>query len=225
MPRSPTTHHRKVYIPSCQDDVEFQPSTSVVDTHWKIPENLTEYVTHVLWSLEEETFDEGASTSWTTVKEFVDVGFIDSIRESNLFLQDGGHYRSRLKLCNTVVCFESKTSNGFWVISQPPTSGTIQILSVESVGDATHLGVNFEEFAHSYLKGTGQPVVPIAYQWAIVEQIASSDTRFITPWQQVLEEDLSTLNGMVRTKSFELSIGSTFQFNTFNISPSALLSF
>ena len=90
----------------------------------------------------------------------------------------------------------------FWVIPQPPMSGTVQIVSVESVGDETHLGVSFEEFAHSYLKGIGNPVDSISYEWAIVEQIAWNDTRFITQWQQVMEEDLSTINGLVRTNIF-----------------------
>ena len=188
-----STHHEDVYIPQCKDDITFQVSTSFVEAHWMIGDNLKPYITHVLWSLEEEDYS-NSTLVWTVVIDSVDVGLTHSHRNTNLFLKDGGHYRSVVTLCHTTVCFESRESDGFWVITKSPVPGGVTVGSPEFVDDEAHFDVQFDEFTHQYRV---EDDVHIHYQWALLEKIPGKDENFITKWQTVTEGALFTVNGKV----------------------------
>ncbi|XP_072034094.1 uncharacterized protein [Amphiura filiformis] len=190
-----TTHHEQVYIPHCKDDITFQASTSVVDSHWIIGDELKPFVTHVLWSLEEEVHGNDSAIAWAVIVDAVDLGLTNSHRRANVFLKDGCHYRSNVKLCHTVVCFESKNSDGFWIISRPPLPGEVNIASIEAIDDETHVTVQFQDFSHEYLS---DDYTQYEYKWAIIEQVSQNEQHFITKWQGILEEALDTVNGMLR---------------------------
>ena len=50
-------HQEDPYIHQCDEDIDFQFSSSYAQCHWTIPEALQPFITHVKWTLEEELFD------------------------------------------------------------------------------------------------------------------------------------------------------------------------
>ncbi len=161
-----------------------------------IEDQLKSFVTHIVWSLEEEVYDDTATTTWVSVIDNVDLGYVDSHRHSNVFLRDGGHYRSVVKLCHTVVCFGSQTSNGFWVIANPTLPGEVEVVSLEVVGESTHLTVQLQQFENTYIVNDPLRQDLIHYQWAVVE-LLSKDRRHTTQWHGIPEENFVTTDDMV----------------------------
>ena len=51
------THQEDPYIHQCDEDIDFQFSSSYAQCHWTIPDALQPFITHVKWTLEEEEFD------------------------------------------------------------------------------------------------------------------------------------------------------------------------
>ncbi len=162
-----------------------------------IRDQLKSFVTHVVWNLEEEVYGDNGTTTWVSVIDNVDLGYVNSHRHSNVFLRDGGHYRSVVKLCHTVVCFETQTSDGLWVIANPPLPGEVEVVSVEIIGGSTILTVQFQQFDNTYIVTDPLRQDPIHYQWAVVE-LVSKDRRHTTQWHGIPEESLVTTDDMVR---------------------------
>ena len=50
-------HQEDPYIHKCEDDIDFQFSSTYAQCHWTIPEALQPFITHVKWTFEEELFD------------------------------------------------------------------------------------------------------------------------------------------------------------------------
>ena len=50
-------HQDNPYIHECEEDVEYQLSSSYAQCHWTIPDSLAPFITHVMWTLEEQLFD------------------------------------------------------------------------------------------------------------------------------------------------------------------------
>ena len=187
-----------MYVPTCKNDATFQASTSVVDTHWSVDDNLKPFVTHVFWSLEEEIFNDASrtTTNWIVAVDFIDLGLTYSTQQSNLFLKDGGHYRSVVKLCHTEVCFENRESDGFWVTSNPPSTGEVVVESARNNDAQTHLTVRYQEYKHEFL--VSRPDVKfIRYHWTIVEHKSEEELVFVSKWEEVEEESVVFTNGMV----------------------------
>ena len=44
---------------SCNEDIDYQLSTSVVRSSWNISDSMTSFVTNVFWSIEERHFENG----------------------------------------------------------------------------------------------------------------------------------------------------------------------
>ena len=50
-------HQEDPYIHKCEEDIDFQFSSTYAHCHWTIPEALKPFITYVKWTFEEELFD------------------------------------------------------------------------------------------------------------------------------------------------------------------------
>ncbi|XP_072048762.1 uncharacterized protein [Amphiura filiformis] len=186
LPQS-TIHHEKIFYPKCEENGDFQMSTSFAEGYWSIPEAMSPFITHALWSLEQETekdVGDAVQKQWETIVDFQDLGLATHHKEADLFLQPGGHYRSKIRLCHLAVCFHDIASNGFWVISNPPSSGVIRTESVDESAEGTEIRVAFQPFAQTEIRKSTGTMITFVYEWALVEDIGMKK-HFVSQWQTV----------------------------------------
>ncbi|XP_072048763.1 uncharacterized protein [Amphiura filiformis] len=186
LPQS-TIHHEKIFYPECEENRDFQMSTSFAEGYWSIPEAMSPFITHALWSLEQETekdVGDVVQKQWETIIDFQDLGLATHHKEADLFLQPGGHYRSKIRLCHLTVCFHDIASDGFWVISSPPSAGVIKTESVDDLAEGTEIRIAFQPFAQTEIRKSIGTMITFVYEWGLVEDIGMKK-HFVSQWQTV----------------------------------------
>ncbi|XP_072033178.1 uncharacterized protein [Amphiura filiformis] len=155
-----------------EDDIDFQLSTSVVQALWNMSYLSDTLITNVFWSLEQmQTPKEGTISTWSVYQEYKDLGFTDNHVETDLSLVNGGYYRSKVRFCFHTVCYKLLTSDGFWVVNQPPDGSTVDVVSERKPG-YIDIDVNFQEFQDA----TG---VMDHYEWTLTDSLQA----VLLPWQ------------------------------------------
>ncbi|XP_064643194.1 uncharacterized protein LOC135497317 isoform X2 [Lineus longissimus] len=107
-------------------DIDYQASASFISAHWSLPKNVTDYVSHVLWKVEEQD-DVIDSTSWKIFQPFLELKLADHVDSLNAGLVCGKRYRSVLRACYDSVCFNDDLSDGFLVSCKVPAAGAMSI--------------------------------------------------------------------------------------------------
>ncbi|XP_071798435.1 uncharacterized protein [Asterias amurensis] len=197
------SHHSTAQSQPCEDDVTYQSSTSSISARWTIPVMLRPFVTNVSWAVEQEikTDNDGTTSSeWVTLLDYQYLGMAFNHLDANLGLEDGAHLRSKVKFCHVSVCFQPITSDGFWVLSQPPLVGDITINDIETDSTSTNLHVVFQPFEHVYIDHERQLQLMDFYEWTIAED--GEHSAVLGHWERI--DDFNIVGGMaIFTASFE----------------------
>ncbi|XP_077866322.1 uncharacterized protein LOC144354078 [Saccoglossus kowalevskii] len=113
------THHTMNIRSNCIYDTDYQASTTVAASHWKLGDSAVEYVTRIEWGFQAALLTDG-SESWDFMTPYIDVNMEMYFQMPVVELLPGSHYRSVVRFCHPAGCFQPIASNGFYVTPTPP---------------------------------------------------------------------------------------------------------
>ncbi|XP_064635756.1 uncharacterized protein LOC135492940 [Lineus longissimus] len=166
---------------ACVDDIEFQASRTVVAAHWAIPLSLAPYISTTWWKIMEME-DVVDITSWREFRVSEEIGLTYEISDAEVYMTPGRRYKVEVTFCYDQICFASLQSNGFHLISSPPTAG---LITVEYQEPQT-LVVSFEKMFDPDVPANYRDVAETMmnyYDWSL--SAGGHDGRLIHQWEQL----------------------------------------
>ncbi|XP_052071167.1 uncharacterized protein LOC127709606 [Mytilus californianus] len=118
------SHHVRDIVPSCEIDIDYQISTTTLQSKWEVPNNLKHIVRSAYWSIDKRST---VAEVWFKFRDFSYIGTQSHVIVTDLDLQPGLTYRFTIKLCADDVCFPEISSNGVTVIPSYPVTGSINV--------------------------------------------------------------------------------------------------
>ncbi|XP_070562336.1 uncharacterized protein [Ptychodera flava] len=168
----------------CQDDIDYQSSTSTLNSYWILPKDTVQYITHVEIAIEREDMIDQTPT-WNLVRAYEKVPLDSYARLVGLTLTPGDHYRTSVKFCYPGGCFLPEHSDGVWMTSTPPISEGIEEIVYS---DKTKLDFSWEHFViMEVLNKLDSEDYMDYYEWTLTVNTGQSEHGdFLYPWQRVI---------------------------------------
>uniref|UniRef100_A0ABM0M5T3 Uncharacterized protein LOC102801709 n=1 Tax=Saccoglossus kowalevskii TaxID=10224 RepID=A0ABM0M5T3_SACKO len=196
------SHHSNDGRHVCQEDLEFQASMSSLTSYWNISGDISDYITDVHWGVQrlEHTNE---SDVWDFVKDFENLGMAYTAHTA-MQLHPGDIYRSIVKFCHTVGCFQPVTSDGVTILPYPPSSEGISY--VKYYNETDELEFSWRSFGHN-LQMTGRDVIEYIdyYEWTITIKTNSRHGDALFVWQ-LLEDPVHVGDEMTYRASLDHSL-------------------
>ncbi|XP_071964161.1 uncharacterized protein [Antedon mediterranea] len=178
----------------CVQDQDFQSSATSYSSHWTISNNVSSFITHVIWTMEKQV--DVDNQLWTTIDGPKYLGMVNSVLTSGLNLEYSGHYRSKVEFCNSNICFTPRLTDGLWVLSAPPTPSRVFVeLVYES--NTPRIDVAFEPFSHDMFEGSADIDTMDHYEWSLTK--GQEANGLLLSWKQV--DDLYDNDEMITFQS------------------------
>ncbi|XP_070572151.1 uncharacterized protein [Ptychodera flava] len=186
--RQNATHHDFVPRTECEADISFQASLNTVSSHWSVPDQLREFITHGQWALQKESEINSSYSIWNQVSDFQPTRIRNSFKATDLSLLPGHHYRSIVKFCHSAGCFLPVSSNGFWVIPKPPVPMGINEIVYEN--GTKELTFEWQRFLQQEMLAKQRDLQdPIDYyEWTLSLKTSEGYERhedILFPWKQL----------------------------------------
>ncbi|XP_076075242.1 uncharacterized protein LOC143046127 [Mytilus galloprovincialis] len=118
------SHHSQDVILNCKVDINYQISTTTLQAKWNYPNNLTDVINNVYWSIDRRS---AVGDVWFQFRDFSYIGSQKHIAVSGLDLQPGLKYRFSMKFCAHSICFPTISSDGVTVVPSYPIIGSIEV--------------------------------------------------------------------------------------------------
>ncbi|CAC5375018.1 unnamed protein product [Mytilus coruscus] len=118
------SHHVREIVPSCEIDIDYQISTTTLQSKWEVPNNLKHIVRSAYWSIDKRST---VAEVWFKFRDFSYIGSQSHVIVNELDLQPGLTYRFTIKLCADEICFPEISSNGVTVIPSNPVTGSMNV--------------------------------------------------------------------------------------------------
>ncbi|CAG2197001.1 unnamed protein product [Mytilus edulis] len=157
------SHHSQDVILNCKVDINYQISTTTLQAKWNYPNNLTDVINNVYWSIDRRS---AVGDVWFQFRDFSYIGSQKHIAVSGLDLQPGLKYRFSMKFCAHSICFPTISSDGVTVVPSYPIIGSIEVhledqkfkAEIPLSGD-----IDFAKCKHVTIRGTNKVGV-----WSVI---------------------------------------------------------
>ncbi|CAC5401969.1 unnamed protein product [Mytilus coruscus] len=119
-----SSHYILDPIPQCDEDADFQSSTTMLGAYWSIKSTSKTFIKHAFWGVDEKS---PVGDYWT---EFLDLTYIGNhhrMTVGNLNLEPGLTYRIKVKFCVDDICFPIMYSNGVTILHNTPVTGGLSV--------------------------------------------------------------------------------------------------
>ncbi|XP_060580924.1 uncharacterized protein LOC132737608 [Ruditapes philippinarum] len=183
------SHHDEDKRLVCQNDLEFQASTNVLQAHWTIPTEKRHYLKDINWSIEERA---PVADVWKKLTEYQHLrSNATHLEISGVFLSPGRKYRISLQFCARQHCFKPVHSDGVFVVPNPPVT---ESLSVTHSADLNQIQVSLDRFKDSDLLDVSESYQAMNhYEWAFADEAELG--RLLTKWTRIVttEETSDTI--------------------------------
>nr|XP_006820035.1 PREDICTED: uncharacterized protein LOC102804825 [Saccoglossus kowalevskii] len=170
----------------CEEDIDYQSSTTIINAHWDLPNESFPYITHFEVMVQRENTYKTFST-WNSKHVYDRLPQNNHVQITNLDLSPGAHYRTAIAFCHPEGCFQLTVSNGFWVISYPPISEGID--SIEYNQNTAELRFSWMEFINIEVENNLDSSEYMAYyEWTLsVDTGTSNHGDLLYPWERIID--------------------------------------
>ncbi|XP_052095904.1 uncharacterized protein LOC127731085 [Mytilus californianus] len=170
-----SSHHILDPVPQCDEDTDFQSSTTMLGAYWSIKSTSNTFIKHAFWGVDEKS---PVGDYWTEFLDFTYIGNHHRMTIGNLNLEPGLTYRIKVKLCADDICFPIMYSNGVTIIPNTPVTGGL------SVTLETHkMSVTCARMYDPDLEDTQEAFDAIEkYEWTLID--GNSGGMYVK-WQKV----------------------------------------
>ncbi|KAK3101903.1 hypothetical protein FSP39_007221, partial [Pinctada imbricata] len=191
----------------CEEDIDYQSSTTELKAYWSIPDNMKYYTRDIHFAIEEKT---PLTALWNTYRDYEHISTHHKAAVTDLNLSPGKSYRFKIKICAISTCYSTLTSDGVTILPSSPITGqiTIEHLNLTQGAGTEQIIINMERF---YDPDVAEPsskyTVIEKYEWAITDQ--STDGRTHTKWTKVTGIQLTQSNTWM---TFTVDLPGEFDF-------------
>ncbi|XP_070570802.1 uncharacterized protein [Ptychodera flava] len=177
------SHHDNDGRHVCQDDIDYQASTSSIAANWKISPEIEQYVTHVYWAIQRQESVNGSLT-WDFISEYEDLRMAHTMLRA-VQLMSGDKYRSIVKFCHPAGCFQPVHSNGFQVLPNPPISDGISQITYYNT--TKELQFSWNPFTDDIPTTNGNSDSMDYYEWSLSVKTSSDNHHgdALYPWTRI----------------------------------------
>ncbi|WAR04893.1 hypothetical protein MAR_020262 [Mya arenaria] len=183
------SHYKQVDIFNCTEDIDYQYQTSSLNAYWRLPEDKMHFMQTIFWRVEKRA---PVVDMWTPLSEYQTLRNRDVLHITGLYLIPGRKYRISVKACAQQFCFKSMSSDGVFIIPNPPITGSLSVnydmgvnkdSDIEDMNEALTVIQRYE-----YAFTDGKPDSELLNKWDIIGFTSGSETAIqfeIIPLQKI----------------------------------------
>ncbi|WAR05117.1 hypothetical protein MAR_020486 [Mya arenaria] len=185
---------------NCTEDIDYQYQTSSLNAYWWLPEDKRDYMQTILWRIEKRAL---VVDMWTPLSVYQTLRNRDVLHVTGLYLIPGRKYRISVKACAQQFCFKSMSSDGVFIIPNPPITGSFSVNY--DMGENT-IAVTMDRFKDSDLEDVGEALsVIMRYEYAFAD--GENDSKLLYKW------DVINITSETETKlSFDITLDQKIRF-------------
>ncbi|WAR04731.1 hypothetical protein MAR_020100, partial [Mya arenaria] len=186
------SHYTQFDIFNCTEDIDYQYQTSSLNAYWRLPEDKRDFMQTILWRIEKRAL---VVDMWTALSEYQTLRNRDVLHITGLYLIPGRKYRISVKACAQQFCFKSMSSDGVYIIPNPPITGSF---SVNYDMGVNTIAATMDRFKDSDLEDVGEALsVMMRYEYAFADE--DNDSKLLYKW------DIINITSETETKiSFDI---------------------
>ncbi|XP_061189002.1 uncharacterized protein LOC133197151 [Saccostrea echinata] len=195
------THHDMDNRKRCEEDIDFQASVTTLSAHWEIPVAESNYLIDIFIRVE---IKEPLGGNWSGVTEWTYLMTQNHHTFRGLNLSPGRMYRSSVKFCARLHCFNPVNSNGVTILANNPVTGGLT-LNHQGSGSET-VSVEVDQFYDpDIISPLDKYSVVSKYEYAITDNSTNGNVH--TRWTTI------TTPPSGQKLSFTISLTGTMDFS------------
>ncbi|WAR05722.1 hypothetical protein MAR_021091 [Mya arenaria] len=169
------SHDKQFDTFDCTEDIDYQYQTSSLNAFWRLPEDKRQFMQTIFWRVEKRA---PVVDMWTPLSEYQILRNRDVLHVTGLYLIPGRKYRISVKTCAQQFCFKSMSSDGVFIIPNPPITGS---LSVNYDMGVHKIAVTMDRFKDSDIEDMNEALtVILRYEYAFTD--GKNDSELLNKW-------------------------------------------